>query len=132
MNDKAIGHKFLEDVNADFYQYGMLNDERQSNWKSERTMYGFDSRETWNLDFCFLAWFYERLLLFSECNNIDMQSDFEKHEIDEDSKTFQECVCTMIADCKYLMERGDFTNKLDDTWERLLKYFSTTIRSLWW
>lgn len=132
MYDKPAGHAFLEEVNADFFQYGMLNDARQENWKQEREMFGFDSRETWALDFCFLSWLYERLRFFHQCNNIATESEFEKFEIDGTKVSLQESIDTMIADCKYLMTHDDFKPDYHPTFDRLLKYFSETIRRLWW
>jgi len=44
-----------------YYWNGMKKDDRQPKWKEQQNKYGFDERETWSLDFTFIAWIYPRL-----------------------------------------------------------------------
>ena len=59
-----IAHKYLTDIGITEDEVPWewnLNDKRQEQWKKEREEYGFDERETWNLDYMFDLWFYEHL-----------------------------------------------------------------------
>ncbi len=35
-------------------------------WAQQREIYGFDVRETWNMDVSFYCWLYERLMMYLE------------------------------------------------------------------
>lgn len=48
------------------------NDFRSGQWAQEREQYGFDSRETWNLDRTFIEWIYSRVMMYKEVTKIDM------------------------------------------------------------
>ena len=56
-NEKQIGIGSPEQ----YYWNGMKKDDRQPKWKEQQNKYGFDERETWSLDFTFIAWIYPRL-----------------------------------------------------------------------
>ena len=68
--------KYLDDLGLKVNQYGTNftanNDSRKKIWSKERKEYGFDSRETWNLDKIFVEWIYTRLMMYKEYANIDM------------------------------------------------------------
>lgn len=68
--------KYLDDLGLKIEQYGTNfasdDDKRAICWAKERKEYGFDSRETWNLDRMFVEWIYTRLMMYKEHANIDM------------------------------------------------------------
>ena len=39
-------------------------DKRQGRWKKERKKYGFDERQTWNLNTTMIELLYERVMMF--------------------------------------------------------------------
>lgn len=62
-----MGHKYLEELET--YQgpyWGLVNDNRESQWVKEKETYGFDSTETWNLDSSFYLWLYEHLRMYMD------------------------------------------------------------------
>ena len=64
--------KYLDDLGIPINEYGtnfMSNDDpREKGWSKERKEYGFDNRETWNLDRIFIEWIY-RIYNFSVFNS---------------------------------------------------------------
>lgn len=69
-------NKYLDDLNIPIEKYGTNfvsdNDLRYKTWNEEKTIYGFDSRETWNLDQSMIEWLYSHLMMYKEYAHIDM------------------------------------------------------------
>ena len=69
--------KYLDDLNIPIHEYGTnlvsdYHDCRASSWLKEREEYGFDNRETWNLDRIFIEWIYTRVMMYKECCILDL------------------------------------------------------------
>ena len=62
--------KYLDDLGLNIVSYGTNfcdnTDKRYKKWMKEREKYGFDSRETWNLDRIFVEWIYTRFKMYKE------------------------------------------------------------------
>ena len=64
-------NKYLENIGLKQDEYGtnfISNklDKRHRRWKKQRKEYGFDDRETWNLDSMFVQWLYSHLMMYKE------------------------------------------------------------------
>lgn len=64
-------NKYLDDLGIDIKDYGtnFINnffDKRQMRWWNQRKKYGFDARETYNLDYIFVQWLYSHLMMYKE------------------------------------------------------------------
>jgi hypothetical protein len=95
------------------------NDFREENWTQERKVYGFDSRETWSLDYSFKLWLYERLSMYNEINCID--TSFHKFKYKDETLTQQQCIDRMLDGLRldltlsdYCEERKINQAKIDD------------------
>ncbi len=74
-------NKYFDDLGFKPNQYGVNfiakreKRKRLKQWKNERKLYGFDSRETWCLDSMFAEWLYTRCTMYlekaSEVVNLD-------------------------------------------------------------
>ena len=68
--------KYLDDLSIPMDAYGTNfmsdDDPRTKNWSEERKEYGFDVRETWNLDRTFIEWIYTRVMMYKERSIADM------------------------------------------------------------
>ena len=68
--------KYLDDIGLKPKDYGTNltdeNDMRTDKWAEQRQQYGFDERETWNLDRTFIEWIYTRVMMYKEICGIDM------------------------------------------------------------
>lgn len=67
--------KYLDDLGLKINEYGTNfmpdDDPREENWSKEREEYGFDNRETWNLDRIFIEWIYTRVMMYKEYTIVD-------------------------------------------------------------
>ena len=67
--------KYLADLGIPINEYQAnftSNDKkRRIKWALERKEYGFDERETWNLDRMFIEWIYTRVMMYKERANVD-------------------------------------------------------------
>lgn len=67
--------KYLDDLGLKIEEYGTnfmsVDDPREEKWAKEREEYGFDNRETWNLDRIFIEWIYTRVKMYKEYSIVD-------------------------------------------------------------
>ena len=70
-----MAHKYLENIlpkGKSPYDFECDDEIRNQKWEKEREECGFDERETWNLDFTFFCWLYERLMKYKEVSPVDL------------------------------------------------------------
>ena len=64
------GNKYLDDLGLKITEYGTNfisdDDERSGDWQKQREIYGFDSRECWNMDTKLIEWLYSHLMMYLE------------------------------------------------------------------
>ena len=123
---KDIGVK-REDIPKHYFPF----DKRQFKWAKERRKYGFDSRETWSLDYTFALWIYERLMMYKEVNCID--TDFHTYKSKGETLTFTQCIDKMIEGFK--IKAKDSYVPGDEDWQKIddaFKLFGLCHNSLWW
>lgn len=60
--------KYMDKLGIDISKYGTnfcgATDKRYKKWKKEQKKYGFDSRETWNMDRMLVEWIYTRFKMY--------------------------------------------------------------------
>lgn len=110
-------------------------DEREEGWSKQREIYGFDSRETWSLDYTFKLWLYERLCMYNEINIVD--TSYHKFKYKDSEITFQECLDRMIDGLKLDLTLDEFSNErkdrdIQDKIEDVMPIFCLCHSCLWW
>lgn len=126
--------KYLDDLGLKVNQYGTNftsnNDSRKKIWSKERKEYGFDSRETWNLDRIFVEWIYTRLMMYKECANIDM--NYHKVLYKDEEMTQEQIINRILEISKeallsYPDEELWYENikEICDLWKEILPF-------MWW
>lgn len=135
-----LGRKYIDDLGIKFEdtpQGWCLkdSDSREDYWKIEREEYGFDSRETWALDYSFKLWLYERLCMYNEINNVD--TSFHKFEYKGKTLTLQDCIDRMIEGLKLDLTLDEYDKKRDDAKiqekiDDVVQIFALCYRYLWW
>lgn len=107
-------------------------DERQKRWKKQREMYGFDDRETWNLDFVFYLWLYERLKMFLDVTVIDL--DFHRFEYNGKEYTQRQMIDMMIERLEFCFskEYNSFNAEHVDYVLEIGKIWATVLPAMWW
>jgi hypothetical protein len=129
--------KYLDDLGLKIHEYGtnFISDEdaRNIKWKQEQKEYGFDNRETWNLNISFIEWIYTRLKMYKEVCNIDLK--FYKFNYKEEELTQGEIIDKILELCAKILtsERNvedekmidEKTREICDLWKEILPY-------MWW
>jgi len=107
-------------------------DKREEKWKKEREEYGFDSRETWSLDFTFKVWLYERLSMYNEINIIN--TSYHKFDFKGEILTFQECIDRMLEGLKIdlTIDEYDQTEEQKKKAADVVQIFALCFNALWW
>ena len=126
--------KNLDLTEKDTPQYWEPNDKRQEQWKKEREEYGFDSRETWSLDYTFKLWLYERLSMYNEVAPKVIDTSFHKYEFKGEQITFQDCINKMLEGLKIdlTIEDYDRTEEQKQKAFDVIQIFALCFNSLWW
>ncbi|KAA9007285.1 hypothetical protein F4V43_02015 [Paenibacillus spiritus] len=130
--------KYIDDLGIkleDTPQGWCPGDSREEGWSKQREIYGFDSRETWSLDYTFKLWLYERLRMYDEVNVID--TGFHKFDYKGKLITFQECIDRMIEGLRLDLTLGDFSEErkikeIDEKIEDVMPIFCLCHKCLWW
>ena len=127
--------KYLDDLNIPIHEYGTnfvsdYHDCRASSWFKEREEYGFDNRETWNLDRIFVEWIYTRLMMYKEYANIDM--NYHKVLYKDEEMTQEQIINRILEISKeallsYPDEELWYENikEICDLWKEILPF-------MWW
>lgn len=131
--DGMVKNKYLDDLGIEKRHYGTNfcsdHDKRSPDWAIERMTYGFDQRETWNLEYTFVEWLYTRLMMYCKVNIID--TTYHKIEWQGKELTQQECIDLLINAAKeFLIDTEDDKKflafcDLMPLWGKLLPY-------MWW
>lgn len=107
-------------------------DGRHEEWVKERTVYGFDERDTWDLGYTLELFLYERLKMYNEVNCIDTKSHcFSYHA---QLLTLQDCIDRMLEGLAIKLTDGNFhkdpdkCKKVDSIYEIL----ALCVDFLWW
>lgn len=123
--------KYLEDINYQDWRKDMKKDKRNKKWKKERKKYGFDSRETWNLDSTMAELLYERLKMFNEVNIID--TSCHTVEVDDVKMSMQEAIDELLKALKARLTEDSLEviyNNEVRAWTIWLKLIEKGI--MWW
>ena len=135
-----VYNKYLEDLGLKQTEYATNftgdDDPREEDWKKERETYGFDQRETWNLDHQFVEWLYSHLKMYDEVNCVD--TSYHKFQIGEKELTQQECMDYILAACEtYLIKSKDALpfdeeQKYVEEMQEAIKIWAVILPAMWW
>ena len=128
-----MNHKYLYDIlpkGKTPYDFEFDDEIRNQKWEKERLEYGFDERETWNLDFTFFCWLYERLKKYKEVSPADLSCKIVK--VNDEEKTLEEWLDIMINNTESLILVDIYSEEKIDLAEFTIEIFKQTIFYLWW
>lgn len=125
---------FLEKLGLKREEYGTnfsygLPEKRSILWKRERELFGFDNRETWNLNTNFIEWLYSRLMMFNKVNIID--TTFYKVEWEGKEITQQQAIDLLIKACAEYLRDSDNSEKFQAVCD-LMPLWGKVLPYMWW
>lgn len=150
-----MAHKYLNKIGVKstepcvFNTDGREKNKRQKRFDKERKIYGFDSRETWSMDYTLATWLYEHLSWY--LHNAPINMEFHKIEVplmperDENGnwKESPEKTVTQKKAIKMVLKHLKYYIKNEDLWtdngivaekhlDLALDITRRLIRLLWW
>ena len=128
-----MNHKYLDDIlpkGKTPYDFECDDEIRNQKWEKEREQYGFDERETWNLDFTFCCQLYERVRKYKEVIPVDLNCKIVK--VNDEEKNLGEWIDIMINNAEALILLDMYSEENIKLAEFTIEIFKQTIFYLWW
>lgn len=125
-----MGHYFKKlKTNKDHHPNGWTkwSDKRSLRFFGQRLKYGFDERETWNLNYAFYVWLYERLKMYNDINIIN--TSYHRFKFDGVEINMQEGIDMILNICEKVIQENDIEADEDMIVPRL---FVGMFGLLWW
>ena len=97
-----MSRKYIDELNIETIYDTTKNDKRQQKWEEEKSLYGFDERDTWNLDYTIVTLLYERLKMYNKINNIDTK--YHTYTINGQEKTVQYWIEKILNNCEIVLK----------------------------
>lgn len=136
-----MGRKYIDDLEIETIYDSTKDDDRQEKWKQEQELYGFDERDTWNLDYTMVTLLYERLKMYDKINNVDTK--YHTYTIGRKEETVQYWIEKMIENCEIVIK--DEVNDKDtleqykekekikhEKHKEIWEIWSQVFPSIWW
>lgn len=134
-------NKYLDNLGIPIKKYGTNwlgdDDPREDTcWKQQREEYGFDDRETWNLDCLFVEWLYSHLMMYKEVCCVDLT--FHKFMFMDKEYTQEEAIDFILDICKeYIitLDEVSYTDKETELMEKVrnaIRMFAEIHPAMWW
>lgn len=112
--------KYLDDLGLKIEEYGT----------KEREEYGFDVRETWNLDNTFVEWIYTRVLMYKERNCVD--TSFHKVSYKDSSITQEEAMDMILSLSKQILLDMDNDELRLKNFREICDLWKEILPLMWW
>lgn len=127
-------NKYLEEIGLDKGQYGLYKpkrtDKRRKEWKIQRKEYGFDERETWNLNGTMAEWIYSHLMMFTEIGGKTVDLNYNTFEYNDRNFTLYEAIEYIKDRCREYLLCPSFEN--DEKMTDALHLLAVIFPALWW
>lgn len=127
-------NKYLEEIGLDKGQYGLYKpkrtDKRRKEWKIQRKEYGFDERETWNLNGTMAEWIYSHLMMFTEIGGKTVDLNYNTFEYNDRNFTLYEAIEYIKDRCREYLLCPSFEN--DEKMTDALHLLAIIFPALWW
>lgn len=126
-------NKYLDDLGIPIEDYGTNftddNDQRASDWGNQREIYGFDTRECWNLDQTFIEWLYSHVMMYYEETIVVL--NYHKYEFEGKSYTQKEAIEHILELCRDYLTT-EFVLRNGDTAKKVTRLFAEILPAMWW
>ncbi len=116
-----------------FFWSNDKKEKRKKAWKKQREKYGFDERETWNLDYTFITWVYERFSMYKDIGSEVVDLEYHKFTVEGKEYTQLQLINIILELCEFLLKNDDsWKEEYYAVYSELLKLFSVIIPAMWW
>ena len=126
--------KYLDDLGILINQYGtnfMPDDDRRAeSWSKEREEYGFDNRETWNLDRIFIEWIYTRVMMYKEYSIVD--TSYHRIKYKDTEITQGEAMDKILELAKEILLDVDNNELFYDNSREICDIWKEVLPCMWW
>ena len=131
-----MGHKYLEELEQ-YYPvdtWGGEDDDRRFAWAGEREVYGFDSRETWDLDHVFYLWLYEHLRMYQEKASEIVDLHYHKFTFKGEEFYQDELIDKMLERLRFYFSKKYDDWDVDDTEyvREVAELWAIVLPAMWW
>ena len=131
-----MGRKYLDDIGEDYsWVWEPEGSERDELFEKEREIYGFDSRETWSLDYVFYMWLYERLKMFVEIGGQVVDLNYHKFDFKGKEYTQLELINMMIERLESYFKKEDLFVSSEEEYEPIKEIgeiWALVLPAMWW
>ena len=134
-------NKYLDDLGIPMDKYGTNfmpdDDERMPKWEEEKKEWGFDSRETWNMDRIFVEWLYSHLMMYKEVIGEKAEDSmvFSVSCIEKDDlHTLSEWIDVILEHCRFQLLTEMWSEREEKAYKGMveaLHIFSEIFYMLW-
>lgn len=130
--------KYLDDIGLKINEYGTNfmpdDDHRADSWNKDRYEYGFDVRETWNLDITFIEWIYTRLMMYKErtCVDLNVHKISYKKDGIKIKLTQAEAIDRILELAKEILVNRSVDNNVKENKKEICKIWTKLICLMWW
>lgn len=130
-------NKYLDELGIPVKEYGVNfmdeDDPRHEAWKKEREKYGFDERETWNMDRIFAEWLYSHLKMYVDVCNVDLS--FHKFNLDGEEYTHGEAIDFILERCVDYLKTESWSDEEERAVEGMYdacRMWAEILPAMWW
>lgn len=135
-----MSHKYLEELKLSEDDMWFLDDswekdeDRKKKWKAERQEYGFDSRETWDLDAAFYLWLYERIRMYVDCASGLINMDYHTIEFKGATYTQIEVINMILERVRFYFspEYKDYVIEHTQQIKEITELWGLVLPMMWW
>jgi len=136
-----MAHKYLDDIGVtkdknlwwfDDNQYP--DDNRIKKWEKEREIYGFDDRETWDLQTTFYLWLYERLMKYVDSASSVVNLSYHTFEYQGEKYTQIELINIILEKLRFFFspEFEDFNEDHINQAREIGYLWAIVLPAMWW
>lgn len=108
------------------------NDPRNEKWAKEREEYGFDSRETWNLDRTFIEWIYTRVSMYKEHASKIVDLNFHKILYGDSEITQMEAIDKILELAAQALTENSNENLYFSNLKEICVIWTNLVYHMWW
>ena len=133
-------NQYLEELGLEPNNYGVnftqKGDQRREVWEEQKKLYGFDERETWNLNNIFVEWLYCHCKMYLDKAGNIINLDYYKFEFEGIEYTQREAIEYIIEKCKpYLTTKFEYSEDEDAAIkgvQKAINLWSMVFPAMWW